>query len=182
MLLNIKQKKKTIKNKNVIFLWMFFVNWEINASETRKICLDNKKSFTIFARWQLLPEIHHRLSDETLPFWGYFEWLSCLSHTGVLSLVALDGCLWFWGTAMDKNHLYADSVVHFVVFEAGDFLFLLLPKMLLTALFEIGELFQGRMSSFWVPYAVLWKEPLCSSAVTYVRLKRIAIISFVLPS
>ena len=115
---------------------------------------------------------------------GYFQLtvLSCLSGMGVLSLVELDCCLWFWGTAMDKNNLYADSVVHFLVFEAGNFLFLSLPKMLLIAFFEIGDLLRGRMSSLWVPYTVLWKETHCISAVTYVRLKRIASISFVLPS
>lgn len=86
--------------------------------------------------------------------------LFCLSGMGVLSLVALDCCLWFCGTAMDKNHLYADSVVHF----------LSLPKMLLIAFFEIGDLLRGRMSSLWVSYTVLWKETHCISAVTYVRL------------
>ena len=48
---------------------------------------------------------------------------------------------------MDRDHLYVDSVVLFVVFEAGSFLFLSLPKMILVV-FETGELLRGRLPSF----------------------------------
>ena len=48
---------------------------------------------------------------------------------------------------MDRDQLYVDSVVLFVVFEADSFLFLSLPKMIL-ALFETGELLLGRLPSF----------------------------------
>ena len=48
---------------------------------------------------------------------------------------------------MDRVHLYADSVALFVVSEAGRFLFLSFPKMIL-ALFETGELLRGRLPSF----------------------------------
>ena len=55
---------------------------------------------------------------------------------------------------MDRDHLYVESVVLFVAFEADSFLYLSLPKMIL-ALVETGELLRGPLLSFLVPLAVL---------------------------
>ena len=77
---------------------------------------------------------------------GEFQWLACLSDTGVLFLMMLDCCIWLLGNMMDKEHMFADSLMIFVVFETVRFLFLSLLKMILT-LFETDKLFRYRLPS-----------------------------------